>query len=66
MDDVSYDMRIIAGSVKRHMWWKNKKVCIALILLVITAGFGIALLAGAFKSKSLYAFMYNDEHLRYH
>jgi hypothetical protein len=35
------------------MWWKNKKVCLALILLVIVAAVVIAWIAGAFdKSKS--------------
>ena len=53
MADTSYDLNKTARAVKRKMWWKNKKVCIALILLIIGIGFAIAGFAGAFSpSKS--------------
>lgn len=52
MADTSYDLSKTARAVKRKMWWKNKKVCLGLILLVIVIGVVIAWLAGAFKSSS--------------
>jgi len=35
MADTSYDLSKTARAVKRKMWWKNKKICLALILLVL-------------------------------
>lgn len=35
MADQSYDLRDTATKVKRRMWWKNKKVLIGIILIVL-------------------------------
>jgi flagellar biosynthesis/type III secretory pathway M-ring protein FliF/YscJ len=35
MSDQSYDLRDTAKKVKNRMWWKNKKVMIGIILLII-------------------------------
>lgn len=51
MADTSYDLNKTARAVKRKMWWKNKKMCLAIIVLVIILGIVIAWLAGAFDKK---------------
>jgi cell division protein FtsX len=51
MSDASYDMSKTAKAVKRKMWWKNKKMCLAIILLIIVIGVVIAWIAGAFSSS---------------
>lgn len=46
MADQSYDLKDTATKVKRKMWWKNKKVLIAIILIVLLVlGIGIWLVA---------------------
>lgn len=35
MSDTSYDLRDTAKKVKNRMWWKNKKVMIAIILVIL-------------------------------
>lgn len=35
MTDQSYDLRDTAKKVKNRMWWKNKKIMIGIILLVL-------------------------------
>lgn len=35
MSDTSYDLRDTAKKVKNIMWWKNKKVMIGIILLIL-------------------------------
>lgn len=35
MSDQSYDLKSTAKKVKDRMWWKNKKVMIGIILLVL-------------------------------
>jgi hypothetical protein len=35
MADTSYDLKDTAKKVKNRMWWKNKKVMIGIILIVL-------------------------------
>lgn len=43
MADQSYDLRDTAKKVKNRMWWKNKKVMIGIILLILVV-IGVILL----------------------
>lgn len=46
MADQSLDMKDTATKVKRRMWWKNKKVLIGIILIIlILLGVAIWLIA---------------------
>ncbi len=46
MADQSYDLKDTATKVKRKMWWKNKKVLIGIILIIlILLGVAIWLIA---------------------
>ena len=35
MSDQSYDLKDTSKKVKNRMWWKNKKIMIGIILLVL-------------------------------
>jgi hypothetical protein len=35
MTEQSYDLKNTARNVKNRMWWKNKKILIGIILLVL-------------------------------
>jgi vesicle-associated membrane protein 7 len=35
MNVASYDLKTTATKVRNHMWWKNKKIMVAIILLVL-------------------------------
>jgi vesicle-associated membrane protein 7 len=35
MNTASYDLRNTATKVRNHMWWKNKKIMVGIILLIL-------------------------------
>lgn len=43
LNEQSYDLKTAAQGVKNRMWWKNKKVMIGIILLVLVV-IGVILL----------------------